>query len=211
MIVKKIVTGLKSFNYIRSQLNIGIYLSNCISKLPIENGDVFSFVPEETSEENLFNFGSGGIYPFDKDQLKTTNLIPIRNDSKSIVLNEILEFIKTDESNCCLFADPSASPNFPWVKSSGIEYVFLKHEEMYYYFDNRKYDLKEINEAFTISDTYIFLCALSSLNLEQRSYFEPFKEITTNSLDIFVKNTSAFFMKAYDHEGYLLWTKTSHE
>src|SRR5579862_5166822 len=164
MIEKKNVTGTEAFDYLRKQLDMGISLSRCINKLSIENGEVYSFVPSGTSDENLYNFEFGGIYPFEKEELRSTQLIPIRKDAMPIVLNEIRKHIVANDENCCIFENPNASPYFPWVKISGIEYVHLRNEEMFYFFDRKDSDMPKLERAFITSEVYIFLCALSSLN-----------------------------------------------
>ena len=63
MIQKVNVTSPGAFNYLRSQLSLGsTFLSKNILEFPLEQGKVFAFVPEETSNEALFQFESGGLY-----------------------------------------------------------------------------------------------------------------------------------------------------
>jgi hypothetical protein len=201
------VTGIEAFSYLRKQLDIGISLSNCINSLSIEDGEVYSFVPAGTSREKIYNFNLGGIYPFQKEELSSSQLNPIRNDSRQIAICKIRKHIEADDKNCCIFENPNASPYFPWVKTLGIEYVHLRNEEMFFFFDKNNDVIEHVENAFIISEAYIFLCALSSLNENDHSNLAAFKEITVDILELFVKNLSSFFVKAYDGEGYLMWVK----
>jgi hypothetical protein len=207
MIDKKDVTGLAAFKYLRKQLDMGISLSQSVNKLPIEDGEVYSFVPVGTSDEALYNFEFGGIYPFDKDELKSTQLSLVRNDARPVVLNEIQSYIIENEENCCIFEEPNASPDFPWVKASRMEFIHLNNEEMFFFFDKKNSAIEKVKEAFNTSEAYIFLCALSTLNISEHAQFEAFKEITIASLELFVKDIRSFFVRAYDGEGYLMWSK----
>jgi hypothetical protein len=207
MVEKKVVTGTEAFSYIRKQLDMGISLSHFVNSLPIEGGQVFSFVPEETSSEKLYDFISGGIHPFENEELKSTELDFLHNEAKRLVLEEIIKHIDENDQNCCIFENPNASPYFPWVKSSGIEYVHIGNEEMFFFFDKKGSDFEKVENAFTTSDVYIFLCALSSLDQTVHSSYDGFKEISVELLDVFVKNVSSLFVKAYDGEGYLMWVR----
>jgi hypothetical protein len=206
MIEKRNVTTITAFNYLRKQLDMGISLSQCISKLPLENGSVYSFVPEDVSDEVLYNFEFGGVYPFDIEKAKATRLSLVQNDARTIVLSEIQNYLDESEVNCCIFEEPNASPDFPWVKTSGMEYVHLNNQEMFFFFDKENNDKEKVRDAFTTSEVYIFLCVLSELNKEEISQFAAFKEIRIDALELFTKNMKSFFVRAYDGEGYLMWT-----
>ena len=207
MIDKIDVTGDRSFKYLREQLNMGISLSQIMNNLPIENGKVYAFVPQGINEESLYNFSYGGIYPFDKEELKTTNVIRVRNDAKKIILDIIEKHIILNEENCCLFEYPNAAPHDPWVATSGMNFIHLNNEQMFFFFDKRSCEIEKLQEAFSTSHTYIFLCVLSTLNINEHSHFAPFKEITDELLSLLVNESSSFFVRAYDGEGYLMWEK----
>jgi hypothetical protein len=205
MVVKKNVTGQESFQYIRNQLDMGKTLSGCINALPIEKGNVFSFVPDGASKEQLFDFGRGGIYPLEKELRNEKLITPIRNDSKSLIVKEIQSHLNVNQNNCCLFEDTLSIPTDNWVITSQIEYIQLNVSEMLYFFDNNSNNEKKINESFSASEGYVFLCALSSLEPAERNKFVPYKEVSLELLKLFATNISKFFVKAYDGEGYLMW------
>jgi hypothetical protein len=205
MINKKEVTGDKAYSYLRKQLNMGISLSEFVNKLPIENGKVYSFVPDGVSPESLYTFELGGIYPLNEEE-KATGLSLVPNDARPVVMAEIQDFVTENELNCCLFEEPNASPDFPWVKSSGMEYVHLNNQEMFFFFDQSNCDNGKLKDAFITSEVYIFLCVLSKLEKNLHSRFAPFNEVKTDVLTLLVENTEGFFVRAYDGEGYLMWT-----
>lgn len=64
-------------------------------------GKVYSFVPSDTLKENLYAFDLGGIYFFDRNLLKTKNVIPVKNDSRSLILDEIQINFNIEKINCC--------------------------------------------------------------------------------------------------------------
>jgi hypothetical protein len=206
MIIKKDITSPEAFTYIRKQLDMGKTLSSCINAISLEIAKVFALVPEATSEKQLFNFDSGGIYPLEKAAIKEGSIVPIRNDSKQLVIKEVLSHLSSNMNNCSLFEDALGNPSDPWLTSSKIEYVHVNKSEIFYFFDNNNKNEGKIEEAFNASEGYVFLCALSSLDLAERSKFVSQREVPSELLKSFATNLSAFFVKAYDGEGYLMWT-----
>jgi hypothetical protein len=206
MIQKKNVTSSKAYNYLRKQLDMGISLSQCISKLPLEKGEVYSFVPEDTSDEILYNFDFGGVYAIDKEKAISSQISPVKNDARPLVLSEIQNYLNEGEMNCCIFEEPNASPDFPWVKTSGMEYIHLNNQEMFFFFDKENNDNEKVQDAFTTSEVYIFLCVLSELKKEEHAQFAAFNEVAIDAIELFAKNMKKMFVRAYDGEGYLMWT-----
>jgi len=205
MIVKQNITNPKSFLYLRDQLSLGKSLSNTLGMLPIEKGTVFAFVPAGVSEEQLFNFKIGGIYPPDTALGNKEMITPIKNDSRPLVINEILLHLNSNVNNCCLFEDALTIPTDPWVATSQIEYITVSGSEMLYFFDSSFKDEEKIGEVFSISEGYVFLCALSSLAPVDRNKVLAYKDVSSELLKVFMTNLSAFFVRAYDGEGYLMW------
>jgi hypothetical protein len=203
MIEKRDVTGLSAFNYIRRQLDLGKSLSKILNAISIEKGKVFSFVPEDTSEAKLYNFDSGGIYTFDGENLKTTKMVPVRNDSKSLVIDEISAHINANKMNCCIFEDPIKLPIDPLYD---IEFLNFNNEEVYYFFDTENNQYQDIKKALTLSEDYVFLCALSSLKPDIKISYKS-GSITGSLLEVLVERVNSFFVRAYDGEGYLFWNK----
>lgn len=209
VIDKKNVTGEDAFAYIRKQLGVGKTLSSLMGKLPIEDGVVYSFVPDVALEERVFNFDSGGLYPFNKEVLKTPNLVtPIKNESRPLVVADILNFLGRSKSNFCLFEDPAALPSDPSIGSLGIKYVCLNDTEVYYFFNGSDIAPKKVTEAFIVSEGYIFLCALSSMNIKTQNRFNASSEIAEAILEEFVNGIAMFIVGAYDHESYLMWERS---
>jgi hypothetical protein len=208
MIEKINVTSDDSFKYLREQLNMGgKTLSNYISLLPLENGKIYSFVPEGISEKSLYQFDIGGIYSFDKELFKNSPvLIPIQNDARLLLIKDIYEYLDINDENCCVFEEPNGRPQDKWIKNSKIDYVHIA-DEVFYFFDKKNNSLKQIEDTFKVSEAYYFLCSLGSLSYNIHNKFTPLQEIGVELLKEFVDNLNAFFVKAYDGEGYLMWTK----
>lgn len=209
MIEKRDITGLSAFNYIRKQLDIGRTLSNYINTFPIESGRVYALVPSGTSDEKLYKFDRGGIHPFDKDVFNNKRIMPLRNDSISLMLNEIQNYLSNNETNCCLFEDPVARPSDRWVERSDIDYVSLDNIEMFYFFNGKNNVIDNIKTAILRSDNYIFFCALSKLKINIHDRFANRNEINSELLQLFLEDLSMFFVKAYDGEAYLMWVNSS--
>lgn len=206
MIQKIDVTGIAAFEYLSNQLELGgKSLSRLISLLQLKEGKIYSFAPKHTSKKSLFEFNKGGIYSLTKKNIFENGLIAIRNDSKKIILNLLYEYINKNNDNLCIFEEPNAIPSDKWISNSKMEYAFLGNE-IYYLFQksNNKVDLEK---AFKTSEGYYFLCVLSTVKSYNRPQFLIKKEINSNLLSEIVENLSCFFIRAYDGEGYLMWSK----
>ena len=208
MIINKNVTGAAALTYIKDQLSNGGVLSTCINRLPLGNGKICALVPENTSDKNLFNFKYGVLYPFDKNLIKENHYsMPIQNEARPVVVEMIHQFLNANDVNCCLFEDPISKPMDPIVTKSPIDYICLKGGEMFYFFNLFNNDSSVISKALLRSENYNFLCALSSVDISLQSEFSPNKEVSLNLIEKFAGGVSAFFVKAYDYEGYLMWVR----
>jgi len=209
MIEQRNITGSSALDYVRQELSRGGVLSDYINKLPLDNGSIYAFVPEGTSENKLYDFEYGALYPFDEGLIDERPLsMPIPNDSRPLLVERIQQHLNLSETNCCLFEDPIRSPSDPIVSISAIDYVHLNNSSMFYFFNHSKNDASVIGKALSISEDYVFLCALSSMDVITQNEFLPNKEISLNLLEKFAAGVSSFFVEAYDHEGYLMWVKT---
>jgi hypothetical protein len=201
------VTGDAALNYVKQELSRGCFLSDCINKLSLGNGDIFAFVPEGTPEKTLYNFEYGVLYPFDETVLmKGPTSMPIQNDARPILVEMIQEYLTQREVNCCLFEDQIRSPEDPITKTSVLEYVQIEGK-MLYFFNFHKNGASTVRKAFVASESHVFLCALSSLDIAVQNEFLLNKEINLSLIEKFAAGVSSFFVNAYDHEGFLMWVR----
>jgi hypothetical protein len=206
MIKRADITSPETFAYVQEQLDLsGKTLANQLLSKSLLEGKVFAYVPENTPSELLYRFETGGIYPFDRSLLQNIPaLIPVQNDARPVVINDILKYLSVNKEHCCLFEEPVGAPSHPWVENSNMKYVHL-NEEMYYFF-NKDAKSEEFENAFRTSEGYYFLCALSSLPIDNQGGFSPFNSLNSAQLKKFASNVVSFFVRAYDGEGYLQWS-----
>lgn len=206
--VKKInVTGDEAFKYLRSQLSFGSkFLSKKMLEIPLEEGEVFAFVPENISYEVLFNFERGGLYKTNKDLMETSSVLPVQNESKLSVINIIHEFIEMDNCNCCVFEEPNAKPSDPFIINSNFKFNTIK-DEIFYFINKENNDLKEIEFILDQSESYYLTGVLTSIDYSNHKRINQFNELEPEILEKVVQNIKSFFSIAYDHEGYLLWSQ----
>jgi hypothetical protein len=206
------VTGEVVFAFVRATLSKGRYLSKSIKDLPIEEGRVFSFVPSGTARDSLYAFESGGLYLPNSKKVRVNlpvpaSVVPVCNDARPPVIEQILMRLNGGKDNFCLFEEPVMWPSDRNLATLGLDYVYIGDEQPFYFFDTAHATAEGIGEAIKVSDDYIFLCALSSITSSIRSCFAPSKEISPDLLVSFAKNVDTFFVGAYDGEGYLMWTR----
>ena len=205
-IERKNVTGDIAFNYIRMRLNQGKTLSCFINELPIETGQVHSFVPDFVDESKLFSFEGGGIYPSIIESRDGVFLSEVRKDSRPVVLSGIHQFLKNEKDNYCLLEDPVSLPSdFLLTSNMAINGTRFFNDEVYYLFNGAQFSMDELTRAFIRCENYIFLCALSSFEVRNIDLIDNTDKISSNFLKTLVRNVSSFIVEAYDHEGYLMW------
>lgn len=208
MIQQKNVTGTAALNYVKQELSRGGILSDCINELPLANGAIYAFVPAKASDSNLYDFESGGIYPVDEKLLEERpGSTPIQNDARPFVIEIIQQYLTSDEVNSCLFEDPLSLTTDPITAASPLDYVYLSGGQIFYFFNSHQNDTSIILKALKTSEAHTFLCTLSSLDIALQNEFLKHKEISLSLLEKFTAGVSSFFVKAYDHEGYLMWVK----
>ena len=208
MTVKRNITSLHSFAYIRRQLNLSSKaLAGFIGQQEMENGYVYTFVPEDTSEDQLNNFESGGLYYSEKKFINGVLLSPTINESRPKIEELIKKHLDATADNCCFFEEPHATPSDRWVINEKVKYV-ESNDEMYYFFDRKNIIDEELKRAFLNSDGYYFFFVLSSLNVEAHDKLKAFSKISAVTLKAVADNATTFFVKAYDGEGYLIWSKS---
>lgn len=91
MLKKVEITRTSSFEYLRSQLTSEKILSKSLGEIDIESGKVFAFVPENISEEQLYNFRQGGLYPSEKELINRAWLNEVNNSA--IRSRKVLSYI----------------------------------------------------------------------------------------------------------------------
>ena|SRR5215203_3863284 len=77
-------------------------------------------------------------------------LVPVQNDARPVVINDILKYLQENKEHCCLFEQANGTPSDPWVKRSGIKYVHLDNE-MYYFFGSDA-QTETVEEALKTSE-----------------------------------------------------------
>ena len=208
MIQQKNVTGTVALNYVKQELSRGGVLSDCINELPLDAGDIYAFVPSGVSENNLYDFENGVLYPCDESLLSERPLsIPIRNDARPFLVEIIQQYLTSKKVNCCLFEDQLRSPTDPITIASALNYVHLSGDQIFYFFNYNKNNTSTIGKALVTSEAHVFLCVLSSLDIDTQNEFLPKREISIDLLRKFAVGTSSFLVNAYDHEGFLMWSK----
>jgi hypothetical protein len=206
--MQKNVTGTAALNYVKQELSRGGFLSDCISELPLNNGVLYAFVPEEVSENKLYNFENGGLYPVNENDLtEGPYSMPIINDARPFLVEIIQQHLTSGEVNCCLFEDQLRAPMDPVMIASPLDYVHFEGRKIFYFFNHYKNETSIISKALVTSEAHVFLCVLSSLDIATQNEFLPKSEINLDLLRKFAVGTSSFFINAYDHEGFLMWSK----
>jgi hypothetical protein len=133
----------------------------------------------------LFAFTYGGIYLSESIQLQRGNSWDaVKNDARPLLIQEIQTHLKFGENNCCLFEEPILYPSDSKITAIGIDYVYLGSEQVFYFFNTDNFTGEKIEKAIKVSDDYIFLCALSSLDSNIQTNFFAITGDNSRTIDV---------------------------
>jgi hypothetical protein len=204
MIVKKDVSGPRAISYIKEHVNrSGKTLAELLLTLPLSEGKVFAFVPEDCRNDSLFNFDSGFA---DDNEVITHDdgsaLVPIQNHARPVILAAVRSYLSSDPEHCCIYEDPYGAG---FGLSKKIDFSHF-HDEYYYLF-SQGYHVENLEHALKDGGPYYFLMVLSRLSDAKQADFVSPKILDHELLVEAFQNVNSFFVMAYDWESYLQWLK----
>lgn len=192
-------------DFLQNRLKISTPLSDLIkSETNFNSGKIFTFFPDYIDENNLRSLKEGGMLKIDTSGIKYTNgmkMVPVPNTSDGLV-EYIFEYLSKKNNNIVLIENFLADPINRYIQDLDYKKVIVK-KHVYYWFsseDDRKTVLKGIRECSSFPEALGIFSDIS--NLDSDSLGETF-------LMNAVKNIRALFLEAYDHEGYIIWKKTT--
>ncbi|HLY69793.1 MAG TPA: hypothetical protein VKR53_08685 [Puia sp.] len=210
MIKKTELTSEAAVKYLRDQFYFSKPLSDLLGNIALEKGKIYALADDIFSNEALQNFEIGSAVDLSKAVYLEDGsyLTPIPDDARKAFIILIKDYLESSPLNCCIIEDPLREPDDPIVLKSKIRYVTVE-DQLYYFLDGGS-DPEEIENSVHAGEAYYSLCMLSSFDLGLHKEFAPFSSVSERLLEEIVNNLDSFFVGAYDHEGYLMWTSGTH-
>lgn len=178
--------GADAVSFIRSELAQGRDLAALITKLPLEQGSVVTFLPASVGAQELGDFGSGGVAGGDQNE----NLAQL-----------IGAYLGSDVKRICVFEHPAARRGDP-VRSSD----FFTVGDTVLTFVTAVASQSRVERAAREAHWYPGIGILSSLR-EGEPPIPPQSVQPESCLVDLVANIEHLLIGAYDAEGWLVWSK----
>lgn len=171
---------------------------------PLSKGKCFTIIPSDVPESHIYKFMTGGMYPENRQR---RTVVPVRNNSTSIIRSVIKAFFNVSEKHCAVTEDVSSRSSDVGIQETSRPYLVLG-EEVYDFSSNQE-DTDEIMMSLKQSDaSYYSFFALLSLDIsEQQRFSHPRYNIGKEDVALLASSIQGIIQFAYDGESYLLWDR----
>lgn len=188
--VNKFDFGVEAVSYIKTCLSQGDTLSNFLLKLPLEDGDVTSYLPDNSTFRDAVGFSTGG-------KIK-------KYSAEHILAEYISEYFSRQSMSYALF-EAIERPTDPYLSSINTNY-FVYKTEIYYFLTAGSSNNENIINILRTARAYPCVGILTTPS-EKKPTFSTGQKLTLNDLRMFVTRTEHIIVDAYDGEGYVIWSK----
>jgi hypothetical protein len=206
---REVALDVRGLLYVRKSLAAGKELSRGLSRcLDLDRGSVSTFLPANVPENEIYEFEWGGKLPVLEPPIDLGQgfAVPIPNLDE-LLIEIIRSHLNSGTTSFCLLEDPISTsgdylPNhLVPVKTLGQSaFVLLSQAQA---------DPQLIREALkdTSSLAPPTVGALGRWRLDTPPALE--RELDEQDVTAFAEATERFFVRAYDGEGFLLWSRTT--
>jgi hypothetical protein len=192
----------RAINFIRKQLSEGNTFFRKLRQLDLESGYVWTHNIIQVSEETLYNFEFAGFSPLPEIPRKV-NYEPVINVNEEIVCEEVLQVASTLQNSICVFEDVIHHSNDPAILNYPPGYYCFLADEVYYILSGHEINKSRIKEAIRETQSYHFTFAISEIAFDKTNY----PQLNKTAVDKFIENTILIAIRAYDGDGYIVWSK----
>ncbi len=189
--MKEFKLGDKAIDYIKYSLAGGDALSQYLLKLPLEAGQVTTYLPSTTTELQRHKFEVGGIIN--------------SMDAKKKLVSLIYSFLNIDTNRVAIF-ETLAQMGDKHLYASNVQFFTRHQSEVYCFVTSSNCTQEKIITAIKFAKSYPFIGILTSaLNIE--SEIIAGGEIPDSFFEKLIKSVQYILVGAYDDETILLWSK----
>jgi hypothetical protein len=190
--LKEYRLGPGALDYIRATLADGKTLSKLLLELPLEDGQVVTYLPSGVRATARHHYNVGGVAK--------------RSQTEPYVLNVITAFLQGPPNRVAVFEDALARPSDPVLRSTKVPFVYYDGD-VYYFLTSERATPDLISNAVRTATSYRFVCMLSDAAEEHNA--KPGTEVSLESLKAIAHAAQLILVSAYDGESVVIWTKSS--
>lgn len=209
--LREITLGVEALGYIKESLSGERLLSKTLrERLAIDSGRVRTYLPFDSSLEELNQFEHGGKLPESAERIPLSGggYFVATPNLDDFLVPKIQEHLRIDSHSFCVFDDALLSPEDPAMTLHPEVHTFVCADTVCHYLgsaDANSPGLIRLTLRFSScgGPPYFLGCAgrLSSASPPME------KNILTTDLDRLAECTDTLFLGAYDGEGFLVWSK----
>jgi len=200
----------RAIDYIRDTL---LEEGNTLSKLFISNqqlslGNVFTIVPQNTSEEALYRFNYSIMPPGKKWRVKVGKQYVIVEEVQTTdnwLIHWLYNQLKVNPNLIAIF-----EVDVIFESSHCLTSLMTYRREVYYYvIGGKDVKVKSIKCAISMASPFPTIGFVVSLNQDLLSTYKKEKEvkIKKKDLELFSQNIKIAIIGAYDFESFIIWER----
>lgn len=197
----------KAVEYVEEQLLLGNTLARYILKeQDLKNGNVITFLPSGTNQNELMNFKEGILKePSERILLKNSSVMVPKPNMDNELTQIIEDYLKNKKNSICIFEDALLRPKDPVVSKIDTD-ILIINEEIYHFVSGNNINREKIKKTVRRASSWLFIAILVSC-LHEISVLHKNGPIKQSDLLILAKRVDKIIIGAYDGEGYLIWEK----
>jgi hypothetical protein len=188
---RQIKLGSAGMDYLRSYLLDDRPLSRGLARLPLEKGEVFTWLPAALNPEQVdFHHGALGLSTVDSNKMLTIF---------------VCNYLQKHTGSIALFEHQVASSGDPWLASERAPYL-VHGSDVYFYRTSGDAASDMVIKTIKTSIDWRSVGALTSRDGSLPA-FEPRQQIDDPALERLAERTDHICIGAYDAEGFVVWSK----
>jgi hypothetical protein len=130
----------------------------------------------------------------------------VLNPSRPVIVKMIVRFLRGRSDAYCVFEDVLRRASDPPMKHEANYVVY--DDGLLYYGSQEDADSAAISRLMSLAESYLLTGVLSRV-AEGARIFQPKQSLSPHDLELIVRGTETIVLRAYDGEGYVLWSKRS--
>jgi len=185
--------GSAAIEYLRSYLWPNRPLSRGLASLPLEKGDIFTWLPAALDPDQVdLHEGALGLSAI---------------DSHNLLTSFVSRYLQEHANGIAIFEDQVASAGDAWLASEPCPYV-VHGTSLYFYRTSNDARTELVSKTIAKAVDWRSVGALISSD-EDTSAFQQRQEVGGLLLERLGERAEHMFVGAYDGDGFLVWSRHS--
>jgi hypothetical protein len=191
----------KTHSFVIESLIDANRLSDEVLKMDFTNGSYFTFLPQGSVVDNIYNFETDLVF---EDNSKLMTVSSVRTLNRNCLGSLLIDEVKKSRKNYCVFDDLLSEPDEILENDPQKGDKYLYNDQVYYILNRANITLDALVHYLHISNAFWHsLCLLTSGDIEMKE-----NELSESALREISSNAQLIIVGAYDGEGYIIWKRS---